>query len=362
MTKEISFYKFNLIFFRILVLFCIFHLMVWSLYTSKIFDTKPYTIGDLGRMSYSLNSLHYRLNNITLPKKMISYDMYSPNMQIDIVTIGDSFSNGAASGLNPYYQDHLASETNSSILNIQNIDDKYTYIETINALLDKGWFDKVKPKVIILETVARRVSNEYSKKQDWNIKLNHQFELKLYGHAWRDFLEKPLIINTANYKLPYYNFMYQYQGNAQEDVYKFKLNKNLFSVKASNILLVYKDDIQSLSDFESSENIKAINGNMNKLALRLKEKGIKLYFMPVVDKYDLYSQYIIDNPHKKNKLFESLAKLNKEYNLINTKLILEPLLKHSTLDIYYADDTHWSYKSSSLIAKQIKKEIIKCLE
>ena len=354
MFKKISFSKFVLIFSSILVIFSIYHLVVWYLYTSKIFDTKPYVVGDIGRMSYSLDSLHYRIDTITLPNKMISYDKYTNDTQVDIVTIGDSFSNGGACGKNPYYQDYITSETNKTVLNIQNINEKYTYIETLNGLLDKGWFDKIKPKIVILETVARRVSDEYTKVQDWNIKLDNSYESKLYGRGWRDPIEKPLIINTANYKLPYYNLMYKYKNNAQKDVFKFNISKPLFSVKANQVLLVHKDDIESLNDFDSFDNIQRINENMNRLALKLKSKGIQLYFMPAVDKYDLYSKYIVDNKYHENKLFSSLKGLEKEYELIDTKSILEPLLDKGIEDIYYADDTHWSYKASEEIIRKIE--------
>lgn len=357
MFRIVSFYKFVLIFSVILIIFGIYHLTVWHFYTSKIFDTKPYIVGDIGRMSYSIDSLHYRVDRITLPNKMISYDKYINDTHVDIVTIGDSFSNGGACGENPYYQDFLASKTNKIVLNIQNINEKYTYIETLHGLLDKGWFDKIKPKIVILETVARRLSDEYSKEQDWNIKLDNSYESRLYGRPWRDVLEKPSIINTANYKLLYYNFMYKYKINAQKDVFKFKISKPLFSVKENQVLLVHKDDIESLNDFESFKNVQRINDNINKLALKLKAKGIQLYFMPAVDKYDLYSKYIIDNKYDENKLFSSLKGLQKEYKLIDTKSILEPLLDKGIEDIYYADDTHWSYKASEEIVKSMKDKI-----
>jgi hypothetical protein len=138
MKVNITSSKFVKTFFGFLIVFIIYHLLIWNLYTSKIFDCKPYSIGDIGRMSYQLDSLHYRLDERILQKHAISYNQYKEGMNIDIITIGDSFSNGGAYGLNPLYQDYLATKTEKNILNIQNINDQYTYIETLNALLENG--------------------------------------------------------------------------------------------------------------------------------------------------------------------------------------------------------------------------------
>jgi hypothetical protein len=46
-----------------------------------------------------------------------------------------------------------------------------------------------------------------------------------------------------------------------------------------------------------------------------------------------------------------LRPLKKEYIFIDTKKILSPLLKQGVKDLYYSDDTHWSYKASEAIAK-----------
>jgi hypothetical protein len=77
----------------IFIIFLIYHGLVWSLITSKIFDAFPYYVGDLGRMSYQINSLFPRIEHYTLPKKHwdIIHDQSDP---IDVITIGDSFSNG----------------------------------------------------------------------------------------------------------------------------------------------------------------------------------------------------------------------------------------------------------------------------
>jgi hypothetical protein len=71
--------------------------------------------------------------------------------------------------------------------------------------------------------------------------------------------------------------------------------------------------------------------------------------MPAVDKYNLYRPYITSNKYKESIFFEELSMLDKKYTFINTKEILSDLLGKGIKDIFYADDTHWSYKASEAI-------------
>ena len=73
--------------------------------------------------------------------------------------------------------------------------------------------------------------------------------------------------------------------------------------------------------------------------------------MPAVDKYDLYFSFIQDNPFSENNLFKYLRKADKKYYLVDTKQILFNEIKNNEKDIFYADDTHWSYKASEAIVK-----------
>lgn len=97
--------------------------------------------------------------------------------------------------------------------------------------------------------------------------------------------------------------------------------------------------------------------NFNHLSDKLKNINIELFLMPAVDKYDLYYPFIKNNYFNENDLFKYLRNVNKNYYLIDTKKILEEELLKNEVDIFYADDTHWSYKASEAIANNLKKEI-----
>jgi hypothetical protein len=48
-----------------------------------------------------------------------------------------------------------------------------------------------------------------------------------------------------------------------------------------------------------------------------------------------------------------LRPLPRRYTLIDTKAILAEELRKGVKDVYYADDTHWSWKASEAIFKVV---------
>jgi hypothetical protein len=77
------------------------------------------------------------------------------------------------------------------------------------------------------------------------------------------------------------------------------------------------------------------------------------------DKYDLYQDYIIDNPYPAKTLNEDLQQwLAPELDhFVFSKQVLLPYVKQGVKDVYLFNDTHWSPASSRLIAGEIIKKL-----
>lgn len=349
MFKKLSYRKFFFLFLITTSLFLTYHLLIWTFLTSKIFNISPYYVGDLGRMSYQIDSLFPRLEENNLPSKHIDGRNWH-NQPIDIITLGDSFSNGMASGKNAYYQDFLATSLRINVLNIQNIDASFGYIDTIRYLHKNKWLAKVKPKAILIQCVVRESLRHIPAKPHATFltpeKLNHY----LFKTNFTKEFPHPMVINTANYKAPYYYIQYRYSVHAKNEVYKLPLTKDFFTAKDTNHLLFYHDDLNKISDF-TEVTIAQLNNELNTLADELKRDHIALLFMPSVDKYDLYHDDIQrNNDYPKNPFFPLLRKQQKSYILVDTKAILRPMIEKNIQDVYYADDTHWSFKASEQLA------------
>ncbi|MGE4511229.1 MAG: hypothetical protein AB7D43_09030 [Sulfurimonadaceae bacterium] len=337
--------KFIIVFLVILLGFVAFHSFTWHVFTSKLLDhNNDLMIGDLGRMSYKLTSLHPRKTESILEKKHFNATNWK-SQSVDLITIGDSFSNGSGGGLNPYYQDYIATYFNINVLNLHNNTINFNQMDVVISLYNSGWLAHTKPKAILIEGVERMAKKTFAGTFNWE---QNKFSLNdLLPNPSKNTLYKPNVhfINTGNYKF------YYYQIKEHKNTIHLELNKSLFSVNSfHNQLLVYRDDIKNIIP-ANDVSVEKINKNLNKLASLLKTLDIELIYMPAVDKYDLYYDFIVNNPYPKNYFFDLLREQKKDYTFIDTKKILLEKLKGGERDIFYSDDTHWSHKASDMIAK-----------
>lgn len=351
----------------------LFHPTVYYFYVSKVFPKDNSIVGDLSRMTYSVDLIDKKFEKISLEKLHIKQNEYE-GQNIDFITIGDSFSQGASGGLNPYYQDYIATLYNKNVLNIEAFKESKNYIETIYSLLNSGELEKRAVKYVLIESVQRRSLERFSVNDintslsidksllRNNIKINYNIqEITSANDTLIDIIKKLFskstnndisVINNLNQNALIYNLRFKIKGYGKmtSHVYREKLSQDLFSKDVSGDLLFYYEDLKYLG-LETKQNIELLNDNFNKLSHALAKKNIKLIFMPAVDKYNLYRPYIVSNIYNESIFFEYLETLPKDYIFINTKKILSKELEKGEKDIFYVDDTHWSYKASKTIIK-----------
>lgn len=358
--------KYVTVFIVAMGLLVLFHFTVWNLYTKHILlvHTDIYT-GDLGRLSMYSGTSYPRQSypsnkSVNLTKEHMDFKTYSEgNNQVDVLTIGDSFSNAAMQGTNPFYQDYIATINNYNVLNITQLSGTVNYLETLLVLNNNGLLDQIKPHSIIVESVERFSIARFS--LDINVSAYIPYdkvisEFKKHQNKYLDKDENIKFINNQNFKALQNNILYNFNDHAfLSKIYKLKLKKDFFTSRDKNQLLFYSDDLEFIPK-ATKPNMKKLNDNFNKVAKILKKKNIKLYFMPAVDKYNLYSKYIIDNPYPNSIFFEQLRGMEKKYEVIDTKKILLKELEKGVKDLYYPDDTHWSYTGSEALFKKIKFE------
>lgn len=317
--------------------------------TKKFFGNEDdLYIGDLGRLSYSINSLFPRKNESTLKQV---HEVFLDYSQKDIISIGDSFSRGDSGGRNAYYQDFIASEYNLNVVNISPSNEGF--IETVLMLNSSGVIDKLKAKIIILESVERLAIQRFSRPVDWKIKAIQREFLATSKAKFVPHLPEISFVNHNNYMAWVYKVLYRYYDNALlSKVYKAQLNHDFFTSADMRTLLYYYEDLKGI-ETSNLQNISLLNKNLNQLQAMLDTKGIELYFLPAADKYTIYSKYIINNKHKESNFFELLRRMDKKYKLVDTKSILQKMTDDGVQNVYYSDDTHWTDKASAEIVKHM---------
>jgi hypothetical protein len=88
-------------------------------------------------------------------------------------------------------------------------------------------------------------------------------------------------------------------------------------------------------------------------------RGVNLVIVVACDKYDLYQDYIIDNPYPTKSLNEAIERwmAPELEHFVITKRVLHPLVQQGVKDVYLFNDTHWSPSSSQLIAGEVIKKL-----
>lgn len=346
--------KYVMLIVSLLYTFMILNLALWHFVVKDIF-----IMGSLNRMGNIITTSpltaekEYSKHHTEFKDYIISENKES----FDLITIGDSFSNG---GGYAYYQDYLEDRYGIKCLNIRF---KNYCLEDLYVLIQSGMLDEVKPKAIILEKVERGVQNELGKKEI-NPKANTHIEAK--GIIRRSFMKKtaksvstgifPPVMMNANQ-----NFIISMilritdHERLSPEVYIIELKQNFFTNPGyERTLLYYYVDLDYLNN---PLNASMVNHNLNNAAKILREKNIQLIFFAGVDKYDLYYPYIINhNGRPENNFFPEMRKVSpKEYVFIDTMKILREALERGEQDIYWLGDTHWSWKGAELISDELVK-------
>ncbi len=357
----LSYKKFSLSIIVFVICFLLYNAVVWKFCTEELMTDKYFDGGDLARMGYVSGSKFYRRNSLDLPKRHQELEDYHGG-QVDVLVIGDSFSNGGGGGRNNYYQDYLASFNDFKVLNVEPYAD-IDFISLAACYANNGFLEKTRPHYLLISCSEKFCIERFSRPVDLNMNLSMSSLATLKrldyhpGRSANGAREKTAdfrMINEGNFKYLLFKLYYHFSDHAFfSKTYKKTLTTPMFSVEDGATLLFFRDDVRNIGR-STPATVKLLNDNLNCLADKLAGMGIKLCFMPCVDKYDLYSEFIRNSNYPKSVFFELLRPLPRKYTLIDTKAILLPEVEKGVKDVFYADDTHWSWKASEKIFSTVR--------
>jgi len=330
---------------------------LWYGFTKSCFIIEGH--GDLTRMAF-LPYEKSQTPTMRYDKSHIEYTDYlqmENNPSIDMLTIGDSFSNGAAG---EYYQDYVANRYGKQVLNIPLMEDSNP-LTVLQRLLNSGLLEEIKPQVVVLESVERSAVSRFA---------NHEVAKPMGKDSFVRFFSKntakgksdftglfPGGMTNANYQMVMAKINNPGKENSlSKEVYKEMLAEKLFTNKErEKMLLFYHEDLwwqDAKVDFPKIEK------NLSEVAAELEKRNIQLVVMINVDKLDLYRPYL-DNPEKyaENTFMEEFSNHAHDYIFINTKEILREMLAEGEKDVYWQDDTHWSWKAQQRVVDYMMEKL-----
>ncbi|HLO15283.1 MAG TPA: hypothetical protein VK206_10665 [Anaerolineales bacterium] len=280
---------------------------------------------------------------------------------VDMVTVGDSFALGGGGGKNNYYQDYIASLNDFVVVNVPSSLDRnragfLSPVNTLALLYNSGMLDRLKPKYLLLESVERYIPErllnhfDFSETENLDNLVQHYKSYKVENFA-NNYGVK--FINTGNAKFLYYNFKDLFDvERINKNIYKTMLKAPLFSGNYGDRLYVYHEEYESERNV-TRDDLRRINDNLNFIADQLAKKNIRLVFMPIVDRSNLYDGFAV-RPRKFSIFFEEMRKLPKRYQYVDTKAILLPELERGVKDLYFMDDSHWHPKAAKKIFETVR--------
>ena len=148
------------------------------------------------------------------------------------------------------------------------------------------------------------------------------------------------------------DFVVYNSGLMTPPIIKKQLNRDFFTSDHPSTLYFYVDDIKTL--FIQRSHIPTIQSTFQALLDKAREKHLKLVLLVPPDKYDLYQQYIVDNPYAQKGVNETIKTiLDDDPHVVLAKDRLQPMVDRGEQDVYLYNDTHWSYKAASVVADQV---------
>ncbi|GHV09619.1 hypothetical protein FACS1894162_0550 [Bacteroidia bacterium] len=300
--------------------------------------------GDLGRLGEIPFGREYGralINNYLSDNYTVNYTNDKNYRNYTIFSFGDSFSNAGIIG----YQNYIGHILGDSVLNVRNND--------AVGLLNAGFFDAKKTKFVVIQHVERYFIGAL-------LHLDFDKISSTKGEVLENSFEKRPIADGDTIGYRAFNF-----GRISNWV-KFKigctkvkeaqLGINAFSHKErGNKLYFYKDDLD-FARYQPHE-IEQAKANLIRLHEKFAEKGVRLICVVAADKYDVHSEFIVNNPYPENHTLDYFSDLSQENWFLNTKNLLQPKVREGCLDVYMINDTHWSYIGHQLVAEEIVRRM-----
>lgn len=299
--------------------------------------------GDIGRLAgircgryapYEYPSQPYHNNYITL----------SGLDTCGIIAMGDSYT------MNPWYawyQYYIEHELQQPVRTIGEAYHQYAPFAMAHKLMQGHRTDGC--QVMIVEVVERNFIGGLIEYPDNDL----QIDSIRRSHLGRN----PVSIASRNpsdervtlqYVCNHGRHLLKLQGTS---LVSLRLDRDFFSNKRYQDLLSMWDlDIKSINK-DTAEILQA-RENLLQLKQEADEKGIFLIVMTAANRYNLYYDYIVDNPYPKDYTMDFFADMDTSW-FLNTTQLLKPYVDRGEKDIVLLNDTHWSLKAAKIVGEKL---------
>lgn len=258
------------------------------------------------------------------------------------INIGDSFSKQGRYG----YVNYCAVALGESIHNL------YSHInspfESAVALLNDGYFERVRTEIVIIESTQRLIVNQILSLNIETHQASHNVILDpappKTEHTKQPRISPKAVINWLTLKV---------KGGSP--VKRSPLTAELFT-HAPDELYYYQNDLFRL-DISPDEQV-TIDEISRLLTERFDAVGVRLIIMCIPDKYELYQGYIAGTTPRQQS-YDRLKQSLDSTILFDARAPLLPLIESQVKDIYLYNDSHWSHIAAKAVGEELATRIKK---
>lgn len=329
-------------------------LPIWALFVILslyiLYFVHPHVKGDLFKIGMIESGEGYDVIETGTENK---FDVYADNSRLGgakILTIGDSFFQQGENGIQKYLI-----QKGFEVKNLKPSNINYNPVLYAYYMLKYRANEISNYNIVIIESAERLLMNrivetcfEMDKDTSEDSVLKYPFKIDGF-----DKTEKLHQKGTDNSPLMNArNFLLFKMGLGLSPVLSCELNGDLFSSSEPNKLYFYRDDISNGVNLSENEKIQVVKV-FNTIESECKNIGVSFLFIVAVDKYDLYQDFIIDNPYPKKSINEDLRVAICDNRLVLSKDALYPHVQRGEKDIFYFNDSHWTNRANRILTGYI---------
>lgn len=306
--------------------------------------------GELGR----LNGVPYGdYCPVEYPKE--SYrNIYRNIIGIDtteILVIGDSYSHWPCNAWYQYYAQQVSDRNIRTLAHDVNF---YNAPAVFYSLLNAGLLDSC--KIVIVETAERHL-----------IKRLLNYDSSVFSNVADDICsitDTTTIISVPNTSKVTLSNLHHITNVSRyllrlkkSSIYSAQLKYNVFSHPIyQSTLFYFNEELYNLK-YSEQDILKAKERLINLHNGALKH-NIYLIVMVAAGSYDLYQDYIVDNPYPADHTLDYFNDLDTSW-FLNTNRLIKPYIAKGEKDMTLVNDTHWSLKSAKLAGEKLGEMIKK---
>lgn len=312
-----------------------------------VLGVRPNFSGDLDKLGMIRFPSNYVLQDLNFTKPLINCVYDEVPTDSCVLIIGDSFSQNE-NGTVTTYADYFSEMIDLSVYNLKS--DWGT--NPINRFLYLVQQQKL-PRYIILEIVERNFL-DYILDADFSILRSPDRFASL-----RDASPFPNVGSNTLFEESQEFLRKRVLEPKKSPVRHYKLNKKCFScVGSENDLYFYYEDLKYCNmSFESSK-VKEILDNLYMVA---KASNVEIMLVLAADKYSVYSPFIVGSAPPANMVVDILTNTVDCGRIVCTRPYLYSLVENDVLDVYWANNSHWSPVGSKFIGGVVAESFNKMI-